>query len=411
MRRHGWRYLLALALFLSFVPNLAHADGGTDSATYLVVQFDANTNVGEVENDDGVTVERADPGTGLYRLAVPSGEDPSTVLTQLQSTAGVISAEPDQVVQIPEAEQSSKAFYEGWLTAANFTGQESLALINAPAAQQMSTGKGITVAVLDTGVNANHPALVGHLLPGFNELDPTAPPADTASTTDSDSDGELNDALGHGTAVAGIVASVAPSAMILPIQVLDSEGLGSAYTVAEGIRYAVDHGADVINLSLGMTSPSMAVAAALSYAADHGVVVVAAAGNTGQPDPTYPAGDPNVLAVVATDLTDHKAAFSAYGQFSAVAAPGVDIIAPYYSGGYALWSGTSMAAPLVSGEAALIEAVTPSSGASDDDTGPVEKIKHATVSIDALNPGYAHLLGRGRIDLLRAVSPQESSDD
>lgn len=404
MKASAWLPSAALALALSLAPAAARAGGTPGSACYLVVQLAPGQAIGEVESGDGVTVSTADPGAGLYRLAVPAGDDPSALLNQLQSTSGVLSAEPDQQVLLPEAQQSSKAFYEGWLTSAQFTGQDGLLRINGPAAQQISTGRGVTVAVLDTGVAADHPALAGHLLPGYNVLDPGAPPADASGVADSDGDGTLDDALGHGTAVAGIVAAVAPGAAILPIKVLDSEGIGSVYGVAEGIRYAVDHGARVINLSLGMGSPSPAVDAALHYAGDRGVLVIAAAGNTGAQAPTYPAGARHVLSVVATDGTDHKAPFSAYGSFAAVGAPGVDIIAPYYSGGYALWSGTSMAAPFVSGEAALIDATPAAQREGSDSEYVVEQIRQSARSLDALNPAYAHLLGAGRVDLLRAVS-------
>jgi subtilisin family serine protease len=332
------------------------------------------------------------------------GADQSAVLTQLQATAGVASAEPEQQVQLPEAQQSSIGFYEGWLADSQYAGQYSLTLIQAAAAQRISSGQGITVALLDTGVTASHPALSGHLLPGYNVLDPLSSPADLPSAADSDADSEPNDAVGHGTAVAGIVAAVAPQAHLLPIKVLDSEGLGSVYGVAEGIRYAVDHGAQVINLSLGMPAYSPAVGAALAYAAGHEVVVVSAAGNTGLTTPTYPAGDPNVLAVAATDSQDHKAPFSAYGPFASVSAPGISIISAYYSGGYAVWSGTSMAAPFVSGEAALISADTALTEGETSAAFVRERICESAVQIDNINPPFAGGLGAGRIDLLQALT-------
>jgi subtilisin family serine protease len=258
----------------------------------------------------------------------------------------------------------------------------------------------VIVAVLDTGVDLTHPALAANLVPGYNVLQPNQAPADTPSSIDSDNDGQVNDALGHGTGVAGIIAAVAPQSRIMPIKVLDSEGMGTAFDVVEGIRYAVKHGAQVINLSLGMDSYSSAVAQALAYATSHNVVVVAA-GNTGTQVPLYPSGDPNVLAVAATDASDSLAPFSAYGPFINVTAPGVDIYSSYYNDGYALWNGTSMAAPFVSGEAALLRAAHPDDGAGDI----AARVEGSAVPIDALNPTYAGELGAGRIDLLAAVSP------
>ena len=348
----------------------------------------------DIDAADDTSVAGGDDTAGLYRVALPPGSDPSSILAQLRSTPGVAYAEPDQAVQVPEAQQSSRPFYEATATSSTYMGQYALNLVGAPAAHAFSSGQGVTVAVLDTGVVFTHTALAGHLLPGYDVLDPDAPPLDVPSTTGS------NAAVGHGTGVAGIIAAVAPDARIMPIKVLGSDGWGTEFGLVEGIRYAVDHGAQVINLSLGMTSYSRAVADALDYAAEHDVTVVAAAGNTGTTTLTYPASDPNVLAVAATDANDDKATFSAYGPSIGLSAPGVDILSTYYNGGYALWSGTSVAAPFVSGEAALVRAAFP----DDDASAVVEQMQESAVPIDALNPAYAGDLGAGRIDLLAAVS-------
>ena len=372
----------------------------TPAAALVLIQARTGTSLDAA----GVTVEQDDGSDGLYQVQVPAGATLQSAESQLGHMNGVTSVEPEQTVQLPEATQSSKGFYEGWLTDAQFTGQDGLTYIHAAQAQQISQGQGVTVAVLDTGVAFNHPALAGHLLPGYNVLDPSSPPLDAPSQADSDGDGDSNDAVGHGTAVAGIVAAVAPQAQIMPIKVLDSEGLGSVFAIAAGIYYAVDHGAQIINLSLGMASYSPAVARALSYAADHEVTVVCAAGNTGLNAPTYPAGGGHVISVVAIDTNSLKAPFSAYGSFATVSAPGVSIIGPYYSGGYAVWSGTSMAAPFVSGEAALIQADPAVTEGETDADSRAERIRGTAVSIDALNGPYAGGLGRGRIDLLRALA-------
>jgi len=232
---------------------------------------------------------------------------------------------------------------------------------------------------------------------------PTAPsdtptaPSDTPTAPAND---PANAALGHGTGVTGIIAAVAPGACIMPIKVLDSAGYGTVFGVAEGIVYAVNHGARVINLSLGTASRSPILSRAINYATRHGVVVVASAGNSGDGSDNYPAADRQVLAVAATDANDQKADFSTYAGWVAVDAPGVDIYTTYYDGSYALWSGTSLAAPFVSGEAALLRAQHPRAGITAIDA----RIRNSATSIDDQNPDYASELGAGRIDLRSAVS-------
>lgn len=394
--------ITAVTLAIGIAPSrsgLARADMSPGPCVVVKVQPGADINAIDAAN--GATLDDADGAAGLYCVVLADGVDPAR-LAALRSTSGVAYAEPDQAVHLVQDQQSSRPFYQGTMTSSDYVNQYALGLIHAPAAQAYSVGQGVTVAVIDTGVDLTHPALSAHLAPGYNVLQPNVAPADTPSSTDSDGDGEVNDALGHGTGVAGIIAAVAPQSRIMPIKVLDSEGMGTEFDVVEGIRYAVDHGAQVINLSLGMASYSSAVAEALAYAASHGVVVAAAAGNTGTLIPMYPAGDPNVLTVAATDASDSLASFSAYGPFISVTAPGVNIYSSYYNGGYALWSGTSMAAPFVSGEAALLRAVQPGDGVDDI----ISCVEGSAVSIDALNPFYAGNLGTGRIDLLAAVAEQ-----
>jgi subtilisin family serine protease len=357
-------------------------------------------NIAAIDAAAGTTLDRADTAAGLYRVALPPGSDPASEQAALLATPGVAAAEPDQPVNLPEAAQGSGPFYQASLTAANYMGQYALGLIGATAAQSITTGTGTIIAVLDTGVTFTHPALAGHLLPGYNVLSPGARPADVPTNVASNA----NDAVGHGTAVAGIIAAVAPGASIMPIKVLDSDGWGTEFGLAEGIRYAVQHGANVINLSLGMAAPSAVVAQAINDAAQHGVVVVAAAGNTGSAAPTFPASAPHTLAVAATDATDAKAPFSAYGAFVGVSAPGVAIDSAYYTGGYAWWSGTSMAAPFVSGEVALIRAALRYESVSDI----VARVRGSADPIDARNPGFAGRLGTGRINLRAAVAAPHS---
>ncbi|NUQ63450.1 MAG: S8 family serine peptidase [Pirellulales bacterium] len=271
---------------------------------------------------------------------------------------------------------------EGFPDVPYFGGQNqwNLNAINAPEAwAQGYLGEGIIAAVVDTGVDLSHPELTSSLwvnqgeVPGNGRDDDANGFVDDVRGWDfANGDNSPMDQNGHGTHVAGTIAAandgrgatgVAPGVTIMPVQVLDSQGAGATSAVAAGIRYAVNNGADLINLSLG-GGFSSAILSALEYAAAHSVMVIAAAGNRGAASPDYPAAHSatlsNVLSVEAHSEGNAKATFSngAVGAVQ-VAAPGVDIYSTLPGGGFGRMSGTSMAAPHVTGLAALALSANP----------------------------------------------------
>lgn len=213
---------------------------------------------------------------------------------------------------------------------------------------------GVIIAVLDTGVQTNHPDLQGKLLTGMNIVNEEAAPEDD---------------VGHGTHVSGIigasvnngegVAGVSWFNKIMPVKVLDSSGAGSTYAVAQGIIWAVDNGAKVINMSLGNYAEADFLHDAIKYAYERDVVLIAASGNDNTERPGYPAAYPEVFAVAATNNNKEKASFSNYGDYIDVAAPGDSIASTYPGSQYAALSGTSMASPHVAALAGLIRSVNP----------------------------------------------------
>jgi type VII secretion-associated serine protease mycosin len=260
-------------------------------------------------------------------------------------------------------------------------------------------GAGVTVAVVDTGVQADHPDLSGRVLPGTAFLN-NGPAQPGAGGTDPN---------GHGTHVAGIVAAgengvgivgVAPEATILPVKVLGADGNGLSTDIAQGITWAVDQSAAVINLSLGSDLDSPSIDAAVDYATSHGVVVVAAAGNTGNTGNAaqFPAALPSVIAVAAIKPDHAIAPYSTRGNYVDVAAPGSSILSTIPPATWANKSGTSMSSPHVAGLAALIidarGAITPAAMLN----------RLTSTATDTGAPGFDPAYGWGLIDPIAALN-------
>lgn len=232
---------------------------------------------------------------------------------------------------------------------ANYAASWGVAAINAPSLWALTTGVGVNVAVLDTGVDARHPDLSGRVLPGIDLVN---------------NDSDATDDHGHGTHVAGTIAAIAnngidvagiaPGASIIPIKVLNSRGQGSNADIASGILEAANRGAKIINLSLGGTDNSETIRRAIANVQERGVVVIAAAGNSGVSTPFFPAANEGVIGVAAVDSRREKPRFSNFGDYIDIAAPGVDIGSTKLGGGVTKMSGTSMASPHVAGACALI---------------------------------------------------------
>src|SRR5262249_50224749 len=294
-------------------------------------------------------------------------------------------------------------------------------LLGLTDAQLRSLGAGKTVAVIDTGVDRTHPALASHLWTD-DRVNKDIP----GDYIDKDNDGLLDDAYGwdfygndndpsesagdpattvagRGTFIAGLIALMAPESRIMPIKVLSPTGVSDIFTVAICIKYATDHGADVINLSCGTTRNSSVLHDAVTYARQHNVLLFAAVGNGGTDQiPEYAASwSQDVQGVASIQANSVLSGFSNYGPSVSVDAYGQDLISTYPGGGYALWSGTSFATPLAAAEAALILAAYPDPASTRPD------IESTAVNIDSLNPGKQNELGSGRIaplPVLQAVS-------
>ncbi len=260
-----------------------------------------------------------------------------TAIHALESDPDIAFAEVDVPVQAVADEPDDRYFRYQWgpvLTRATEVWDD-------PAAE----ARDVVVAVIDTGVDAGHPDLAGAVLPGLDLIG-----------------GGTGDPHGHGTQVAGVIASRGDNGIgiagfcwtcsILPVRALDANGAGTSGTVASGVQWAADHGADVINLSLAGSRESQALATAIAYARARGAVVIAAAGNDGTAEPRYPAASAGVVGVVATAEDDHPYDWASRGGWADVAAPGCTVTTDTGSA-YDHVCGSSLASPAVAGAVAL----------------------------------------------------------
>lgn len=239
-----------------------------------------------------------------------------------------------EVLSMQEAKQNA-----GW----------NITAFNLPEAWKVSQGDGVKIAVLDTGADLSHQDLVENLLPGYNFISNNEHPMDDNS---------------HGSHCIGTICAsnndigivgVAPKAKVMPVKVLDNNGTGDFATVAKGIKWAVDNGANLISMSLGCPKPIQQVAKAISYAASKGVVTFCAAGNSGPNTPIfYPANYPFTISIGAIDEHFNRAKFSNAGDNLDFMCPGVNILSTVPNNWYAMMSGTSMATPFAVGVAALL---------------------------------------------------------
>ncbi|MEI7815352.1 MAG: S8 family serine peptidase [Coriobacteriia bacterium] len=371
IRRNTWVVtvaLLSLAVIAALQANVAHAavaiprdttqpplpfadpanSASADASTSVLVGFDP-TNQDEAITSAllmGAEFPRLAMSGGFCVVQVPPGTDVVEFVRDLTEQPGVQYAEPDGVVyatMIPDDP--------------DFSLQWAATKIGAPAAWDVTRGSSVKVAVIDSGADLDHPDLIGRL--------------DTANDWDFvNKDDVAQDDYGHGTHVSGIIAAttnngigvagVANQCTILPVKVMGANGIGSTSAVAEGIRYAADEGASVINMSFGTPTGSDTLDAAVQYAVSRDCVVVAATGNDGLRAVLYPAADENVIGVGSTTSSDALSYFSNYGPGVDIAAPGSSIYSTTFDGGYGYKTGTSMAAPHVAGVAALIRSKNPS---------------------------------------------------
>jgi subtilisin family serine protease len=378
---------LAVATFLA-VPAIAPAEGVVPAAAdRLLVRFDPDADRLD-RSAAAATVEgvvTAGPVPGIRVVDLPFGSDAVAAAAALTTDPAVAWAQPDWIVRASRT-PNDPYFPSTW----------GMTRVDAPSAWDVSIGAGVTVAVVDSGVDASHPDLAAAVAPGWDWVGDDADPSDEH---------------GHGTHVAGIVAAggddgvgvagMAWGSRVMALRVLDANGMGFSSDIAAAFDHAGNQGVRVVNASLGGAGRDLATEAAIARHPE--TLYVLAAGNAGTDNdaaPVYPCAYPlpNVVCVAATTESDDLAGFSNIGATTVhLAAPGSAIVSTYPAGGWATMSGTSMAAPHVAGAAALVLAQRPDLSAAGVRAALLD-------SADRLPALVGRTVSGGRLNVARALA-------
>ncbi|ARU60027.1 hypothetical protein CBW65_02315 [Tumebacillus avium] len=349
----------------------------------LIVKFKAGKSdvSAAVAAKAGADVKKSLKHDGYKVLKVKNGKA-SEALAKLQADPNVESVEIDQIMSINYTPNDP-----------SYGSQYHLPKIQANYAWDYNTGSSaVKIAIIDTGVDIQHPDLAGKIIAGYDFVN---------------NDSNADDDQGHGTHCAGIAtastnngtngAGVDWNARIMPVKVLSASGSGYTSDIIDGVYFAADNNANVISMSLGGGGYSSAFQSAINYAWNSGTVIVAAAGNNGNTAVQYPANYSNVLSVAATTSSDTKASFSTYGTWVDIAAPGQSIYSTRNGGGMTTMSGTSMATPVVAGVAGLVWARY-GTGAS-----PATIVNKINATADKISGTGSYWIN-GRVNAYRAVT-------
>ena len=378
-----------------------------------------------------VVTDLGDPNGQLFLVTFPAILDPVTDLLRLSLQTGILSVEIDQLVNTQQAYAGATPSYLTDETPVSYYGStvwhgyvyqpgNQLIRTNQTHSTFNATGVGITVAIIDTGVDPTHPVLKAVLVNGYDftrnvsggseKADVNTTPPDTSSgqtgevnqrtvavldqRTVAVLDGSQYSAFGHGTMTAGIVHLVAPQAKIMPLKAFSANGTGYDSDVLRAIYYAVKNGARVMNMSFDFSSYSPELARAISYANSKGVLTVASAGNEGERTVVYPGGLPGVVDVASTSNTDIQSTFTNYGAPPVwMAAPGEGVVTTYPWGTYAAGRGTSFSTPFEAGTAALMLGTN----------GTCSTSSHVPWGLAVADPIGNLDMGFGRLDTYQAV--------
>jgi subtilisin family serine protease len=427
------RWILPLILFAAMVPSAAAQQRYIVRDTLGLTGIKATCLLLKC-----TPVSLGDPSGQLFLLNLTSTLKPLQLVTLLLNQIGIVAVEVDQTLTlisakagpVPEAllDETPLPYY-GQKVWDGYANQPAAQIVRVQQAQSSFkvTGTGI-VAMIDTGVDTSHPALVPVLVSGYNFINNTANGDETGGLDSTHSTAAVLDGgdgpfavnvstiaiigstaaelldqpadadFGHGTMTAGIVHLVAPTAKIMPLKAFGPDGTGYLSDVIRAIYYAQQHGSKVISMSFDFTSPSADLTTAIQYVNSKGVICVAAAGNDGVNETVYPAGIAGVMGVASTNDYDTRSTFSSYGSDVWVAAPGEGIVTTYPYGTYSAGWGTSFSTPFVAGTAALLVSVS----STVTESTAAAAIAHADYTSSSG-------MGHGQLDVYQSVQSWASA--
>lgn len=374
---------LVVALGAAFLPaQAAAADEAQWVPGRLLVQPRAGLPEAEfdkiIKKQGGKQIGKIE-GINVRVIQLPPQASEKAVEALLKHNKHLKFAERDMLVK--PSTTNDPYYSKGW----------HLPKIGTPTAWQTSSGSNVVIAILDSGVDPDHPDLAAKLVPGWNTYNNNA---DTA------------DVYGHGTKVAGAaaaltnnsvgVAAVAGDAQVMPMRVTGTDGWASYSAIASALTWAADRGARVANISFYGVETSSSARSAAQYMKNKGGLVVTSAGNYGVEETIAPSD--TMITVSATDSNDNKASWSSYGSFVDVAAPGTSIYSTVNGGGYGSVSGTSFSSPITAGVVALMMSANPALSPAD-----LEKALYSS-ALDLGTAGFDKYFGNGRVDAAAAVA-------
>lgn len=341
----------------------------------------------------GITFREQAPGAPFFLFFVPAPLDVHTVQASMLGNANVVWAEDDDLLVMPESVGGGKG---GTVAVINDRGRAqamnwgALAQVGFSRTFTQSAGRLTRIAILDTGLAPNCRILWSKTAAQYNAIDSQGMAYDMARNVDSNNNGVKDEGVGHGTFVAGVVDQMSPYCRLVIVRVADSDGNATAWSLIKGVSYAVQKGSEVANISLGSADAVPALGDVLEWARLSGMFCIAAAGNENRNMVYDPAGISKVLAVTGIDGRDVKASFSNFNGDIESCAPATGIRSYGVNGQMTIWSGTSFAAPFVSG--ALVECLRhlPTRMSTDD---IYTRIKDSGRSVDGSNPNYRGDLG------------------
>jgi subtilisin family serine protease len=408
-----------LILTLVFAVRMARADGIVPG--YILLRIEEWQSIENVlaalgiddddDDDDGDGILEQIPNTRIYAIDKPRFETEQQLAERARQIPGVRYAETDSYVGDPKSapideqpppealrtnhisnlipqKATLQQIMNAGLAPAAYANQPAYTQARLNSSHTLATGEGIKIAILDTGVNPEHATVYGRCPQGFNAINQDLPTLDVP-------DGILNEVVGHGTMIAGLIARLAPNATLVPVRVLNGDGIGTGLSAAKGVMFAKEEGARVINISFSGGVFHEAMNEVIQLALEDGCTIVASAGNDGEGRTRYPAGMTGVISVASVQANGARSLFSNYGRTIDICAPGNAIVGASETGGYATWSGTSFAAPFVAAQAALLierdSTLTPAQ--------VITKIRQTAHSVSAYNPALRGLLGSGQISI------------